>query len=56
MKLGSNANYFVTKNKIKILQYSRREFIFCQYAQKCVRKGELLINLQRKPNLNNYYT
>lgn len=34
MKLGYNTNYSVSKNKIKILQYSRWEFIFGQCAQK----------------------
>lgn len=56
MKLGSNANYSVSKNKIKILQYSRREFIFCQCAQKSIKRDEVLFNLQRNPNLNHFHT
>lgn len=41
MKLGSNANYSVTKNKIKTRQYSRSEltYFFGQCEQKCSKNG-----------------
>lgn len=41
MKLGSNANYSVTKNKIKTRQYSRSELtnFLGQCEQKCSKNG-----------------
>lgn len=47
MKLGSNANYSVMKNKIKTRQYSRSEltYFFANANRNALKMDEVLLNL-----------